>query len=70
MKGIIDRFEDELVVIEVDGKTQDVHTSLVADDVKMGDVVFFQEGVWKKDEKATKERASMMKSLMNDVWED
>lgn len=70
MKGIIDRFEGEYAVIEVEGKTRDVKRDLVELDVSAGDVVICKDGRWYKDHAATVERTRHIKSLMDSVWED
>ncbi|MFD0868751.1 DUF3006 domain-containing protein [Paenibacillus residui] len=70
MKGIVDRFEGNYVVIEVDGQTKDVPRNEVDPDVKDGDVVILVDGLWRKDPQGTKERMEQIKKLMEDVWED
>ena len=70
MKGIIDRFEGEFAVIEVDGNTQDVSRSLIADGVQQGDVVELVNGIWNKNTVATEKRSKEIKKLMDSVWED
>lgn len=70
MKGIVDRFEGEYVVIEIDGQTQDVSKKDVDLSVKAEDVVVLVNGVWMSDETETEQREQQIKKLMNDVWED
>ncbi|WP_438349195.1 DUF3006 domain-containing protein [Paenibacillus sp. FA6] len=70
MKGIVDRFEGNYVIIEIDGQTKDVNKSEVDVSVKAGDVVVFVNGVWTTDATETKQREQHIKKLMNDVWED
>ncbi|MGE8078744.1 DUF3006 domain-containing protein [Peribacillus loiseleuriae] len=70
MKGIIDRFEGDLVVIEVDGKTQNVPKELVDSKVKVSDVVEFVNEKWIVNEEETEKRRKTIKSLMESVWED
>ncbi|WP_080833566.1 DUF3006 domain-containing protein [Cohnella massiliensis] len=70
MKGIVDRFEGDFVVIEIDGETQDVPRSLVADDVKTGDVVELQNNNWVRNPLKTQKRNNKIKKLMDSVWED
>lgn len=70
MKGIIDRFEGDLVVIEVDGNTQDVPKALVESKVKVNDVVEFVNEKWVVNEEETEKRRKKIKSLMESVWED
>jgi acid phosphatase class B len=70
MKGIVDRFEGDFVVLEIDGVTKDIMKSEVDDHVKAGDSVVFLDGKWIVDEDQTKKRANQIKKLMDDVWED
>lgn len=70
MKGIVDRFEGEFVVIEIDGATQDVVRSAVNPNVKEGDVVRLINGVWQTDEDETDIRSKKIKNLMDSVWGD
>ncbi|MDP5276194.1 DUF3006 domain-containing protein [Chengkuizengella axinellae] len=70
MKGIVDRIEGEIYVIEVKGKTKDVEKSLVNKDVKVNDVVVFRNGEWSVDENETLRRSEKIAKLMNDVWDD
>jgi uncharacterized cupin superfamily protein len=70
MKGIVDRFEGEFVVIEIEGEIKDVLKSDVDSNVKAGDSVNFVNGKWHCDEDKTKKRSNEIKKLMDDVWED
>jgi hypothetical protein len=67
-KGIIDRFEGEIVVVEVDGETKDFDKANFPRKAAVGDVVEIEGNmvtVLKNEtEKLRKE------DLMNDVWED
>lgn len=70
MKGIVDRFEGDLVVIEVEGKTQDIPKDLVNEDVKVNDVVELKDGKWIARKEETTKRKKEIKALMDSVWED
>jgi len=70
MKGIVDRFEDDFVVIEIHGQTEDVSKEIVHADVREGDVVLLVNGNWVRDEEETKKREREIQTLMDDVWED
>ncbi|WP_103109464.1 DUF3006 domain-containing protein [Brevibacillus reuszeri] len=70
MKGIVDRFEDSFVVIEIEGKTQDIEKHKVDRDVVAGDVVTLENGIWVKDVTETSSRQDEIKKLMDSVWED
>lgn len=70
MRGIVEGFEGNYVIIEIDGETQDVERSAVQLDVEVGDCVVLHEGIWVADREATEERARYIKKLMEDVWND
>ncbi|AZK46928.1 DUF3006 domain-containing protein [Paenibacillus lentus] len=68
--GIIEGFEGEYCIIEVDGVTRDVPRRLVSVSAKTGDVVEWNGSQWNTNIQQTKERSDYIKSLMNDVWDD
>lgn len=70
MKGIVDRFEGNIVVIEIKGKTQNFSKEQVDPKVKEGDVVRLQDGIWRTDHDKTKSRIEKIKTLMDDLWVD
>ncbi|MCR8645681.1 DUF3006 domain-containing protein [Paenibacillus sp. N1-5-1-14] len=70
MQGIVDRFEGEYVIIEIDGVNQDVPRDQVACGVKEGDAVELVDKVWVTNPKLTEERRQSIQKLMDDVWED
>ncbi|WP_042345138.1 DUF3006 domain-containing protein [Bacillus massiliigorillae] len=70
MRGIVDRFEDEFVIIEIDGKTKDFPRASVGEDVAVGDVVELKEAKWFTDKVATEKRSHEIKSLLDSIWED
>lgn len=70
MKGIVDRFEEQHVVIEIDGEAKDFKKDEVDPHVKVGDYVCLINAVWVTDTAETKEREKTIKKLMDDVWED
>ncbi|GIP57846.1 DUF3006 domain-containing protein [Paenibacillus sp. FSL W8-0186] len=70
MVGIIEGFEGEYCIIEVDGQTRDVPRELVGAGVKTGDVVEWDGARWNANAEKTKQRSEYVKSLMDDVWDD
>lgn len=70
MKGIVDRFEGDYIVIEMDGKIIDVNKKEVTKKVQEGDVVVFVDGLWVTDKNETEQRKAKIEKLMNEVWED
>ena len=70
MKGIVDRFEGDFVVIEVEGNTKDISKKQVDSSVKVNDVVELVDGKWIVKEADTERRRKEIKELMDSVWED
>jgi ribosomal protein L21E len=70
MKGIIDRFEGDIVVIEIDGKTKDFPKSIFPKEAEVGDVVNIYGYKVTVDKKATEKLRKEIEDLMNEVWED
>ena len=70
MKGIVDRFEGDFVVIEIEGNTKDVPKKQVDPSVKVNDVVELEDGKWIVKEEETEKRKKEIKALMDSVWED
>lgn len=69
MKGIIDRFEGELVVVEIDGDPKDFPKSLFPQDATAGDVVEIKEGKITVLKDETDKLRKEIEELMEDVWE-
>jgi hypothetical protein len=61
VKGIVDRFEGEFVVIEVDGGTKDYLKTDVGVGVKAGDTVVLVDSKWLTDEDESKRRSIEIK---------
>jgi hydrogenase maturation factor len=70
MRGIIDRFEGDFVVVEVDGETRDVARHLFPSDVKPGDVVIMEGTKITVDREKTEKLRKEIEELMSEVWED
>lgn len=75
LKGIIDRFESGIVVIELEnGKFKDFPIKTLSTKAEAGDVVRItelpQEIVITIDKEATIARKKKIHKLMNDVWAD
>jgi hypothetical protein len=68
--GVIDRFEGELVVIEVGDMTRDYARSLLPKNAKVGDsVVIADDGSIRLDETDTKKRKKEIDELMDELFE-
>ncbi|WP_372663753.1 DUF3006 domain-containing protein [Cohnella sp.] len=68
-RGIIDRFENMIVVIEVDGLTRDLPRALLPRDAKVGDVVLLDNGEIRLDQAETIHRQKEIKGLMDELFE-
>lgn len=66
---IIDRIEDGFAVIEDEDKHFEVAVSEIAKDVREGDTVILENGVYIKDIASTEKLRSEILKLQNDLWE-
>ncbi|WP_256760290.1 DUF3006 domain-containing protein [Cohnella sp. WQ 127256] len=67
--GVIDRFEDDIVVIEIDGETRDFPRESIPHDAKVGDSILFDNGEIRLDPSETTIRKREIKKLMDDLFE-
>lgn len=67
MRGIIDRFEGDLVVVEIEGETKDFPKEILPSEAKVGDVIEIKVTLLKVE---TKKLENEIEQLMQDVWED
>lgn len=65
-KGIVDRFEEHLVVVEIDGQTYDLPTSIFPADVQVGQVIRICVEI---DRTATEDREKEVDDFINDLFE-
>ena len=70
MKGIIDRFEGEFVVVEIEGGTKDFPKSMFPTEARPGDVVLISDNEISIQNKETEKLRKEIEQLMEDVWED
>jgi hydrogenase maturation factor len=70
LKGIIDRFEGNIAVIEMDGVTKDIEKALFPKEATVGDVVEIEGNNVKVLKNETEKLMKEIEDLMNDVWED
>ena len=66
---IIDRIEDGIAVIEDDDARFEVPAEMLGENVREGDVVIPENGLYIKDENATAKRRDEIIKLQNDLWE-
>lgn len=67
---IVDRFEGNYAVIEIDGKIFNVEKSKVSKEVKEGDILKLVDEMYYKDKKATENRTKKIEDKFKDMWED
>ena len=71
IRGIIDRFESDLAIIEVeDGHTLDYPRHLLPIDAEVGDVIIIDGNHFTVDKKETKKRRNEIDGLMDELFED
>lgn len=70
MRGIIDRFEGDLVVVEIDGETKDFPKKLFPPEAAAGDVVEIGGDKISVKKNETDMLRKEIEDLMKDVWED
>jgi len=70
VKGIIDRFEDDWAVVEIDGETKDFQRAIFPNDAVAGDVVKIEGNVVIVLKDETKRLRQEIEDLMDEVWED
>lgn len=68
--GVIDRFEGELAVIEIDGETVNFPKSALPAGAKAGDAVLVEGERISLDKRTTEKRRKEIEKLMEDVWEE
>jgi len=70
MKGIIDRFEGDFVVVEIEGDTKDFPKSIFPIEAKPGDIIVISDNLVKIKNEETAELRKEIEQLMEEVWED
>lgn len=66
---IVDNISDGIAVIEDGDIHFDIPAGALPEDVKEGDVIFFENGSYFKDYDATASRRSEIIKLQNSLWE-
>lgn len=69
MKGIIDRFEGDMVVVEIGNTTKDFKKSIFPEEAAVGDVVVINENQVSVLKEETEKRRKEIEKLMDDVFE-
>lgn len=70
MKGIIDRFEGDIAVVELDGQiVKNVKRDILPAGVKEGSAIEFIDGQWHLDEVKTKNLKAEIDELAKNLFE-
>ena len=66
---IIDRIEDGIAAIEDDNSRFEVPASMLDRDVREGDTVILENGVYVPDKSATEKRRREILKMQDDLWD-
>ena len=70
MKGIIDRLEGDIAVVELEGKImKNIYVSVLPYGVSEGDVIEFINGKWWHNHAETQKLKSQMEKKLDDLFE-
>lgn len=69
MKGIIDRFESNKVVVEIEGVTKDFPKNIFSQEVQVGDVVLIDGDTVKVLKDETEKLRLEIEELMDELFE-
>ena len=70
MEGIIDRFEEDKVILEIEEGILSFDRELFPDDIKEGDIVEYIDNKFIFKEEETKERKKHIDSLFKSLIDD
>jgi hypothetical protein len=70
IKGIIDRFEENIAVIEIDGETQDFPKSIFPKNANVGDVVSIKGDIVTILTEETEKLRKEINDLMDELFEE
>ncbi|WP_051286775.1 DUF3006 domain-containing protein [Paenibacillus taiwanensis] len=68
--GVIDRFEEEWAVIEVDGNMQEVKRHLLPVHARPGDAVVIENGAIRVDQERTARLRQEAEQMVDELFED
>lgn len=70
MQAIVEGFEGDFCILEIDGQTKAVPRQQMDEKAKAGDIVVWNGEKWIPDLKQTEDRTRQIGKLMDEVWED
>ncbi|MCM3316554.1 DUF3006 domain-containing protein [Rummeliibacillus stabekisii] len=69
-KGIVDRFEGDLAVIEIDGVTVDYPKKILPKDVQVGDLLIIENDTISIDAEGAKQLKTEIDNLADELFEE
>ena len=70
-RGIIDRFEGDLAVVEFGEVMEDIPRSRLPESIQPGDVLwFYEDGRVERDAEAKQQLSNEIDQLMEELWEE
>ena len=68
-KGIIDRFEGDYAVVEIEGVMKPIRRTDIPEDAREGDVLTCVKNRWQVDHATTAKLKLEVRKLAEEVWE-
>ena len=65
---ILEKFEDDIAILEIDGEIKKISRKKFSDDVKEGDVLIQKDGIFMSDKENTEKRRKEILKLQNSLW--
>lgn len=66
---VLERFEGDTAVLEVDGKLKNVPKAMLKGEIKEGTVLILKDNMYLPDSSATKNRREKIAALQEDLFE-
>jgi hypothetical protein len=70
LKAVIDRFEGEYAVLDIEGRIENIKSSEIPGKAREGDVLVKKGDKWIIDREATKNLKKEIDDLADELWED
>lgn len=70
LKAVIDRWEGEYAVLDIQGKIANIKKDQIPPDAREGDVLVKKHGQWMVDRKSSEKIKQETDHLADELWED
>lgn len=70
MRAIIDRFEGEYAVVEIEGEFKHIERRKLPAEAREGDVLAFHDRKWVIQKRITSDLKKEIDKLADELWED